>query len=81
MAPRLFSLQGLFFQAAVEALLAVRFLPEYLPTRNGFVWIFVRLLPLNYFLYAVYWGLLYPYAVSPLRHFPTSKVRSRELQG
>jgi hypothetical protein len=75
MAPRLFSLQGLLFQAAVEALLAVRLLPEYLPSHNAFLWILIRLLMLNYTLYAVYWGLIYPYFFSPLRHFPSSKVR------
>jgi hypothetical protein len=74
MAPRLFSLQGLAIQAVVEASLAARFFPEYLPSNNTFAWAILRFLVLNYVLYIGYWGIINPYFVSPIRHFPSPKV-------
>jgi hypothetical protein len=78
MAPRFFNLKGLTLQAAVEAFLAARvlpeYLPEYLPARNAFFWLFLRLLLVNYAIYSIFWGLIYSYFVSPIRHFPSPQV-------
>lgn len=70
--------------AALESLLVTKYFPQYLPAdQNGFSRVFIRIAAVHavwialYFF--VYWGLIYPYFVSPLRHFPQPRVSTSPL--
>jgi hypothetical protein len=79
MAARILSLPGVTLGAAIEALLVTKSYPQHLPEHNPFIYAFLRFLVLNYALLAGYWGLIYPFFISPLRHFPSPKVRLRQI--
>lgn len=71
---KLFKLQYLTLYAVFEAFLVVKVLPQWVPKKNALVSALVPLFVLNYTLYLVFWGLLYPYCFSPLRGIPQPKV-------
>ncbi|KIW06824.1 uncharacterized protein PV09_02504 [Verruconis gallopava] len=75
---RVVSLQSLVFASVAESLLVVRWLPSYVPQDGPLAWALLRALAANFALYCVFWGLVYPYFVSPLRHFPTVKDRGSQ---
>ena len=54
-------------------------LNQYIPENNTLAWALIRTLPLNYVLLFLYWGLIYNYFISPLRHFPAARVRIRHM--
>jgi hypothetical protein len=69
------SLQNLFLGAIAESYLVVKLLPDYVPQGNPLVWVLIRVLAANIGVFCIFWGLIYPYAFSPIRHFPTVNVR------
>lgn len=82
MAPRIrfFSLPSATLFAAVGSFLLVKTFPERFPRSNAFAWLFIQLFGfylLLMFLYAFFYlGLIYPYLISPIRHFPRVNVSS-----
>ena len=74
-----FSLQNLAIAAVIEAFVITKLLKDLAPPDNPLL----HLLPLtalcNVGFYCVFWGLIYPYALSPIRHFPTIDVKCSSL--
>ncbi|KAF2100407.1 putative P450 monooxygenase [Rhizodiscina lignyota] len=69
--------------AAIEALFLTNVFPERLPAQNAFLWAFMRTFALHFAFilsYIVFYlGLIYPYFVSPIRHFPTPSASTSPL--
>jgi hypothetical protein len=78
MARRIFNLPGHVVAACIEALVLTKAFPQKFPAQNAFVWAFIRLLGLHLAVivsfFFFYLGLIYPYFVSPIRHFPATSV-------
>ena len=74
MATRILSISGVTLCCVVESFLLSRKPPKYVSDSDGFVKLFFTLLPLHYLMLVIFWGLIYPFFVSPLKHFPAPKV-------
>ncbi|VUC25659.1 unnamed protein product [Clonostachys rosea] len=68
-AAQLFSLPSLTLAAAAESLLAIKLFPDYYGTRSHLATVATILL-INYAFGLVFWTLLYPRLLSPLRRIP-----------
>jgi hypothetical protein len=68
------SLQNLILGAVVESYIIVKIFVDQLPRDNPLVWVLPWLLAINIGVYCVFWGMIYPYVFSPIRHFPAVKA-------
>lgn len=73
-ASQLFSFPSLTLASAIEALLAIRFFPEYWGSKSNLKAI-GTILAINNAFGVIFWTLLYPKLFSPLRGIPGPKVR------
>jgi hypothetical protein len=69
-----FTIQNLFLAAIGEAVCIVKLLPNYVPQDNPLIRVLAETVLVNLGAYCVFWGLVYPYLLSPIRHFPTINV-------
>jgi len=74
MATRILSVSGVTLCCVLESFLLSKALPKHVSDSYAFAKIFFTLLPLHYLTLVVFWGLIYPFLVSPLKHFPAPKV-------
>ncbi|CAH0019599.1 unnamed protein product [Clonostachys rhizophaga] len=72
-AAQLFSLPSLTLAAAAESFLAIRLFPDYYGTQSHVATVATVLL-INYAFGLVFWTLLYPRLLSPLRRIPGPKA-------
>lgn len=83
MALKVFNLPVHLVVAAIEAMFLTKAFPAYFPQQNAFSSAYIRLLAAHASFVALYFffylGLIYPYYVSPLRHFPTPSVSTSPL--
>ena len=68
------NIQNLFLAAVAEALCIVKFLPDYVPRQQPLIRTLAGTAFANILVYCIFWGLVYPYLLSPIRHFPTIDV-------
>lgn len=73
---KLFSFPGLALAAAVEALVAVKLYPNYWGPQ-GHLKALGAILAINNTFGVIFWTILYPRLLSPLRRIPGPKVRFR----
>lgn len=69
-----FGFQSLLLAAVVEAFGIIKLFPNAVPEENPLIYALSRTVLANLILFCVFWGLIYPYALSPIRHFPTASV-------
>lgn len=69
-----FSLQSLVLGAAVESFGIIKLLPDHVPQDNPFIQVLSITVLVNVAFYYTFWGLVYPYLLSPIRHLPTINV-------
>jgi hypothetical protein len=72
-ASRLFSLPSLTIAGAVEYFVVIRLWPEYLGSHSRFTAVIGTILA-NYVFGIIFWALLYPNLISPLRRIPGPRV-------
>jgi hypothetical protein len=72
-ASRLFSLPSLTIAGAVECFLVIRLFPNYFDSHSRFTAAAGTIL-LNYAFGIIFWALLYPTLLSPLRRIPGPRV-------
>ena len=78
MASRILSIPGVTLCCVLELFVLSKELPKHVPDSYAFLKLFFTLLALHYLTIMVFWGLTYPFLVSPLRHFPAPKVSSAD---
>lgn len=71
---QLFSFQSVTLIAAVEWFLAIKVLPGYYDTQKTHLATAGVVFAVNYAFYGLFWLLLYPRLLSPLRHLPGPRV-------
>lgn len=74
MAPKVLSIPGVTLLCIFEAFVLSKALPNHVSGQVPFVKSFFTLLPLHFLALAVFWGIIYPFFISPLRRFPAPKV-------
>lgn len=70
---KLFSFQSLTLAAAFESLLVIKVLPSYYSSQSHLTQVAIIFLA-NYAFHALFWVLVYPRLLSPLRHIPGPRV-------
>lgn len=70
-----FSFQNLILAAVVESVVLTKLLPDHVPLDNPLVRMLAIAVLANIGVYCLFWGIVYPYTLSPIRHFPTIDVR------
>ncbi|KAH8897658.1 cytochrome P450 [Thozetella sp. PMI_491] len=73
MLAQIFSPRGVTLLAAAESLLAIRLSPEVLGSYSH-LQLIIAIFGVNYVALGVYYGLIYPLFLNPLRHLPGPKV-------
>ena len=72
---QLFGLPSLTLAAAVESLLVIKLFPAYCVSLQSILLSVVTIFLANYAFGALFWLLIYPRLLSPLRHIPGPRVR------
>lgn len=79
----MYNVPGHFGAAIVEAFLLTKTFPEYFPQQRPFLWAFIRLIGIHAVAILVYMfiyrGLIDPYFLSPIRHFPEPGVNTNAI--
>lgn len=74
MAPRILSIPGITLICIFEALFISKAIPNHVSGHDPFIKLFFTLLPLHFLGFAIFWGVIYPFLLSPIRHFPAPKA-------
>lgn len=77
---RVFSIPGLTFAATAQSILAIKLFPSYYSSQSHLVSVAVIFLA-NYFVGLLFWAILYPIFINPLRHIPGPKVSWSQRTG
>ena len=71
----LFGLPSLTLAAAAESLLVIKLFPAYYDSRQSHLLSVATIFLANYAFGALFWLLIHPRLLSPLRHIPGPRVR------